>query len=139
MSTNFPCRRCIGLVLIFLISHFPFLISHSSFLICTISAQEVPMDYSYCGYYRSEKPIPSVKVVAYVQPTGGDDAAALQAAIDRVSRMKPDKLTGLRGAILLAEGTYRLSQPLRISTGAFGARRLELMKVPLRLPRSSSV
>ena len=123
MSTNFPCRRCIGLVLIFLISHFPFLISHSSFLIphfsfliCTISAQEVPMDYSYCGYYRSEKPIPSAKVVAYVQPTGGDDAAALQAAIDRVSRMKPDKLTGLRGTILLAEGTYRLSQPLRIST-----------------------
>ena len=40
------------------------------------------MDYSYCGYRLSETPIPSVKVAAYVQPTGNDDAAAIQQAID---------------------------------------------------------
>ena len=79
-------------------------------------AQEVPMDYSYCGYHRSEMPIPSAKVVIYVQPSGNDDAAQLQAAIDYVSQQKADKLTGLRGAVLLGEGTFSLSEPLRIRT-----------------------
>ena len=79
-------------------------------------AQEVPMDYSYCGYHRSEMPIPSAKVVVYVQPSGDDDAAQLQAAIDYVSQQKADKLMGLRGAVLLDEGTYSLSEPLRIRT-----------------------
>ena len=80
------------------------------------AAQEVPMDYSYCGYHRSEQPIPSVKVATYVQPSGADDAAHIQAAIDWVSRQKPDKLTGMRGAVLLSEGTFTLSEPLRIRT-----------------------
>ena len=79
-------------------------------------AQELPMDYSYCGYHRSEMPIPSAKVVVYVQPSGDDDAAQLQAAIDYVSQQKADKLTGLRGAVLLGEGTFSLSEPLRIRT-----------------------
>ena len=79
-------------------------------------AQELPMDYSYCGYHRSEMPIPSAKVVVYVQPSGNDDAAQLQAAIDYVSQQKADKLTGLRGAVLLGEGTFSLSEPLRIRT-----------------------
>ena len=74
------------------------------------------MDYSYCGYHRSEMPIPSAKVVVYVQPSGDDDAAQLQAAIDYVSQQKADKLMGLRGAVLLDEGTYSLSEPLRIRT-----------------------
>jgi len=77
-------------------------------------AQTLPMDYSYCGYHRSEQPIPSAKVVTYVQPTGGDDAALLQQAIDYVCQQKPDKQTGLRGAVLLGEGTFTLSEPLRI-------------------------
>lgn len=72
------------------------------------------MDYSYCGYHRSEQPIPSAKVVAYVQPTGDDDAALIQQAIDWVGSQKADKATGLRGAVLLAEGTYSISEPLRI-------------------------
>ena len=79
-------------------------------------AQELPMDYSYCGYHRSEMPIPSANVVVYVQPFGDDDAAQLQAAIDYVSRQKADKLTGLRGAVLLGEGTFSLSEPLCIRT-----------------------
>ena len=29
-------------------------------------AQKVPMDYSYCGYHRSESPIPSMKIAAFV-------------------------------------------------------------------------
>jgi len=83
---------------------------------CPAGAQTVPMDYSYCGYHRSESPIPSAKVVAYVLPTGNDDATLIQQAIDYVSQQKPDKQTGLRGAVLLAEGTFTLSEPLRIRT-----------------------
>ncbi len=79
-------------------------------------AQEVPMDYSYCGYHRSEQPIPSVKVATFVQPTGQDDAALIQQAIDWVSQQKPDKQTGLRGAVLLSEGIFTISEPLRIHT-----------------------
>ncbi|MBR5729606.1 MAG: pectate lyase [Prevotella sp.] len=65
----------------------------------------VPMDYSTCGYRASERPIPDVKNVLFV-----DKAADLQRAIDEVSSMKPEK----RGAILIAEGTYYLDEPLRI-------------------------
>ena len=80
----------------------------------TSSAQ--PMDYSYCGYHRSEMPIPSAKAVVYVEPTAGDNAQLIQRAIDYVSIQKPDKQSGLRGAVLLAGGTYELSEPLRIRT-----------------------
>ena len=81
-----------------------------------IGAQDVPMDYSYCGYHRSEMPIPSAKAVVYVEPAAGDNAQLIQRAIDYVSLQKPDKQSGLRGAVLLAEGTYELSEPLRIRT-----------------------
>ena len=74
------------------------------------------MDYSYCGYHRSEKPIPSALVVVYVQAQPGDNSPMLQAAIDAVSQQKADPQTGLRGAVLLAEGVYELSEPLRIRT-----------------------
>ena len=79
-------------------------------------AQELPMDYSYCGYHCSEQPIPSVKAATYVTPSGQDDAATIQAAIDWVSQQKPDKQTGFRGAVLLSEGTFTISVPLRIRT-----------------------
>ena len=79
-------------------------------------AQEVPMDYSYCGYHCSEQPIPSVKAITYVTPSGQDDASAIQAAIDWVSQQKPDKQTGFRGAVLLGEGVFSISNPLRIRT-----------------------
>ncbi len=79
-----------------------------------IVAQNVPIDYSYGGYHLSEQPIPAAKVVVYVEPTGQDDAAIIQQAIDFVSRQKADKTSGLRGAVLLGEGTFSLNQPLRL-------------------------
>ena len=82
----------------------------------TSTAQTMPMDYSYCGYHHSETPIPAAKVAVFVMPSGADDAAAIQHAIDQVSRLKPDKRTGLRGAVLLAEGKFVISTPLRIRT-----------------------
>lgn len=73
-------------------------------------------DYSFCGYRQSYAEIPNLKVVVYVAPQNGDQSARIQAAIDYVSAMKPDKETGFRGAVLLGEGTYTLSKPLRIAT-----------------------
>jgi hypothetical protein len=81
-----------------------------------ITSLAQPMDYSYCGYHCSEQPIPLVKAITYVTPSGQDDAAIIQAAIDWVSQQKPDKQSGFRGAVLLGEGTFIISEPLRIRT-----------------------
>ena len=93
-----------------------FLVTLIALFVIPLVAQELPMDYSYCGYHRSEQPIPTVKAVTYVAPSGQDDAATIQAAIDWVSQQKPDKQTGFRGAVLLGEGTFTISEPLRIRT-----------------------
>lgn len=75
----------------------------------------IPMDYSTCGYHASEKPIPDVKNAVYVSYNGADCYERLQRAINYVASLKPDK-NGHRGAVLLGEGTYNISKPLRIST-----------------------
>ena len=93
-----------------------FLVTLIALFVIPLVAQELPMDYSYCGYHCSEQPIPAVKTVTYVTPAGQDDAATIQAAIDWVSQQKPDKQTGFRGAVLLGEGTFILTEPLRIRT-----------------------
>ena len=96
------------------------------------AAQQLPMDYSYCGYHHSEQPIPNAKVATYVRPTGQDDSQQLQAAIDYVSRQKADKQTGLRGAVLLGEGTFTLSKPLYIRTSGVVLRGMGRDKTLLR-------
>ena len=84
-------------------------------LLClNASAQNIPMDYSYCGYHRSEKPIPNGKVVIELPSNQGDSYQLIQDAIDQVSSIAPDKDTGLRGVILLSKGVYEISRPLRI-------------------------
>lgn len=75
-----------------------------------------PLDYSYCGYRQSEQPIPNVPSAMAVECIAGDNYARLQRAIDYVSSLKADRKTGLRGAVVLGEGTFEISQPLRIST-----------------------
>ena len=73
-------------------------------------------DYSYVGYKLSEQSIPTIPAKLKVACKQGDQAAEIQAAIDQVSAMKADKKTGFRGAVVLDEGTYTLSQPLYIRT-----------------------
>jgi hypothetical protein len=80
------------------------------------AAQPFPLDYSYVGYHLSERQIPDVPVKVYVSHRDGDQSARIQQAIDAVARMSPDKRTGMRGAVLLAPGTYSLSRALRITT-----------------------
>lgn len=104
----------------------------TALLVIPSTAQELPMDYSYCGYHRSEQPIPAAKVVTYIQPSGRDDASTIQQAIDWVSKQKADNRTGLRGAILLGEGTFILSEPLRIHTSGVVLRGLGRNKTILR-------
>ncbi|MBQ7420891.1 MAG: pectate lyase, partial [Prevotella sp.] len=80
-----------------------------------LSAQPFPLDYSYCGYRMSELPVPNAQVAVVVSNQGkGDQSARIQRAIDYVSALKPDRKTGLRGAVLLERGTYEIVEPLRI-------------------------
>ena len=74
----------------------------------------VPMDYSTCGYHASEMVIPNVRSAVWVEAVEGDCSSTIQQAIDYVSSLKPDA-NGHRGAVLLAEGTFLLDDPLRIS------------------------
>lgn len=74
----------------------------------------VPMDYSTCGYHASESRIPDVDVAAFVAWQEGDCSPLIQQAIDQVSQLKPNA-SGIRGAVLLGEGRFRLDQPLRLS------------------------
>lgn len=88
-----------------------------SLLASPLSAQsKLPeiLDYSYCGYHASEDSIPLAPVAAYVACHEGDMSATIQAAIDYVSSL-PVGANGLRGAVLLGPGTFRLDQRLAIS------------------------
>ncbi len=96
------------------------------------AAQEVPMDYSYCGYHRSETTIPTVNIVTSIKPSGNNDTPTIQAAIDWLSKQKPDKKTGFRGAILLDEGVFTLEEPLRIRTSGIVLRGCGREKTILR-------
>ena len=96
------------------------------------SAQNVPMDYSYCGYQCSEKPIPNGEVVFQLPLIGGDSYMAIQDAINMVSNMQPNKQTGLRGVILLSEGVYEISKPLRIMASGVILRGADRNKTVIR-------
>ncbi len=55
----------------------------------------------------------SETVERIVAPSGGDDTAAIQSAIDAASR-RPVKETGFRGAVELGPGKYRISNTLKV-------------------------
>jgi hypothetical protein len=57
--------------------------------------------------------IPSVSVQQTVAPSGTDDTAAIQSAIDAVSALPLSN--GFRGAVVLQAGSYSVSAPLTIS------------------------
>lgn len=88
------------------------------------------LDFSYCGYKRSEVPIPNVPVVETLEPPAGeatpedkmaypkgpDSFAKIQAALDKVAALKPDA-NGFRGAVLLSKGTWYVSSGLLVRGG----------------------
>jgi len=71
-------------------------------------------DFGKCGFQESRGEIPDVPVKATVRPGNGDDRRAIQEAIDRVSILPLDE-HGFRGTVLLAAGTYQLSDGVRLS------------------------
>ncbi|MFV8326646.1 DUF6298 domain-containing protein [Flavobacterium sp. ZS1P14] len=70
-------------------------------------------DFSYAGYRASEKAIPNLENKIFVPKQEGDATQKIQAAIDYVSNLKPNK-TGFRGAVLLDKGTFQISGTLYI-------------------------
>src|SRR5262249_43873379 len=73
------------------------------------------MDFSFAGYGGGGVSLPYVPVRRTVNPSGEDDTAAVQAAIDAVSALTPDA-DGFRGAVLLASGSFNCSETLNIAT-----------------------
>ncbi|MEY9864474.1 hypothetical protein ABH935_010133 [Catenulispora sp. GAS73] len=72
-------------------------------------------DFSYAGYANGKSPIPTAPVAVTLQPNpAGDDTARIQAALAKVSALPP-AADGLRGAVLLAPGDFRLARALTIS------------------------
>ncbi len=71
-------------------------------------------DFSYAGYGGGGVAIPDAPVRVTLDPEPrGDDGARIQAAIDEVAALPLDA-DGLRGAVLLRRGTYRIAGQLRI-------------------------
>jgi hypothetical protein len=71
------------------------------------------VDFSYAGYMGGGVPLPHVPEAVMVVPSGADDTAAIQQAIDQVSNL-PLK-NGFRGAVVLAPGKFLCSGQLNIS------------------------
>ncbi len=88
------------------------------------------LDWSRCGYQKSEVAIPDVPVIETLQPLsddahpfdnmlypkGSDSREQIQAALDRVEAKKPEA-NGIRGAVLLKKGTYYIDGNLKIVSG----------------------
>lgn len=73
-------------------------------------------DFSYAGYMAGEQDIPAAAVRVRVPPVAGDATAQVQRALDYVSGLPVGK-DGLRGAVLLEPGVYRIEGALRIGAG----------------------
>lgn len=73
-------------------------------------------DFSKVGYHRNDLKIPFVKVVTELSATGDHDQEKIQKAIDELSALPADA-GGVRGAILLKKGDYKIPGSLKISVG----------------------
>jgi hypothetical protein len=71
------------------------------------------LDFSYAGYRGGGVALPSVPQRRTVTPSGGDDTAAIQSAIDAVSKLP--LVHGFRGAVELAPGVFHCSATLNIT------------------------
>jgi len=65
------------------------------------------IDFSYAGYMAGGVALPDLPVKKTLAPSGGDDTASIQAAIDQVD--------GVRGAILLSSGRFLVKSTLKIT------------------------
>src|ERR1700722_11727648 len=70
------------------------------------------LDFSYAGYGGGGVALPTFPVRKTVTPSGKDDTAAIQAAIDEVSRLPV--LNGVRGAVMLGSGRFHCKDTLKL-------------------------
>ena len=80
----------------------------------TLPAGDRIMDFSYAGYMGGGVCLPTVPVKKWISPSGGDDTAVIQNAINEVSQM--ELKDGFRGAVLLAPEIFNCSQTLTIKS-----------------------
>ncbi|MFA6540608.1 MAG: T9SS type A sorting domain-containing protein [Bacteroidota bacterium] len=71
-------------------------------------------DFSYAGFKNGEVPLPAAAVVKTIGPAAGDNTGHIQQAIDEIAAM-PKGSDGLRGALLLLPGMYRVSGTVRVN------------------------
>jgi hypothetical protein len=71
------------------------------------------VDFSYAGYMGGGVSLPRVPIARTLAPSGVDDTAAIQRAIDEVSAMPVRD--GVRGAVVLMPGTFLCSETLNIT------------------------
>jgi hypothetical protein len=71
------------------------------------------MDYSSAGYGGGGVALPVVPAVETLSASGGDDTAAIQAALDRTAA-RP-LTNGVRGAVVLRAGTWKVTATLKIT------------------------
>jgi hypothetical protein len=72
-------------------------------------------DFSRVGYHQGDKEIPNIPIVKRLTPSPvGESGTLIQAALDEVAALKPNK-DGYRGAILLEKGIYLIPGVLKIS------------------------
>jgi hypothetical protein len=88
--------------------------SHKKLQYATDSAGNRIIDYSWAGYGGGGVSLPHVAARVTVSPSGGDDTAAIQSAIDTVSARSLDR-NGFRGAVRLAAGSFNISATLHIT------------------------
>ena len=91
----------------------------------------IPMDYSTCGYHASEQAIPDVAVSVFVAWQKGDCSNIIQQAVDYVAQLKPDK-DGRRGCVLLGEGVFSISKPIRITSSGVVLRGIDKQKTVIK-------
>lgn len=72
------------------------------------------VDFSVAGYMACEKPIPTVPAKVQLKPPEGDATDLINTAIEQVAAMPTDG-NGLRGAVELQPGTYRINGQIKLS------------------------
>ncbi len=71
------------------------------------------VDFSYAGYRGGGVALPSAPAAETLTPSGADDTAALQSAIDRVAAIAAK--ANSPQALVLAPGVFHLSSPIMIA------------------------
>src|SRR5690242_5977530 len=96
-------------------SHAPIIVESNGQLRYTADAlgDRVP-DFSFAGYMARERSIPTAPVKIVVPPSDGDATLRIQSAIDYVASLPADD-NGIRGAVLLLKGTYRIEGQIKLN------------------------